>query len=315
MSVVENPIINQIEFEGNSKVSTRRTSKRKSSSSRERSSRAPRCSPTFSASSNSIGATASSPLHVDPQIIQRPQNRVDLIFSINEGPTTGVARINFIGNKVFDDDDAARRRSRPKRATGGKFLTTNDNYDPDRLPFDREQLRRFYVSHGYADFHVVSAVAELTPDRRELLHHLHGGRRRQVQVRQGRDQFEDQGASRPVAAPAGQDRSRRRLRRQSGARRPMDALINAVGTKGYAFAEVTSAHRAVTAIRKPIDLVLQDRAGTARLYRQDQHRRQQSHARQGHPSRIPACRRRRLQPRCWSIARAPAFAPWDSSRT
>ena len=103
VNVVENPIINQVVFEGNSKVSTR-TSPRKSSSSRARSSRAPRCRPTSSASSNSIAATASSPPRVDPQIIQRPQNRVDLIFSINEGPTTGVARINFIGNKVFDDD-------------------------------------------------------------------------------------------------------------------------------------------------------------------------------------------------------------------
>ncbi len=43
------------------------------------------------------------------------------------------------------------------------LLATNDNYDPDRLTFDREQLRRFYITHGYADFRVVSAVAELTP--------------------------------------------------------------------------------------------------------------------------------------------------------
>ena len=55
---------------------------------------------------------------VDPQIIQRPQNRVDLIFAINEGPTTGVARISFIGNKVFDDD-TLRDRSPPKKAPGG----------------------------------------------------------------------------------------------------------------------------------------------------------------------------------------------------
>ena len=86
-----------------------------------------------------------------PQIIQRPQNRVDLIFSITEGPTTGVARINFIGNKVFDDD-TLKGQIATEESAWYKFLATNDNYDPDRLTFDREQLRRFYVNHGYADF-------------------------------------------------------------------------------------------------------------------------------------------------------------------
>src|SRR6185312_2527038 len=100
---------------------------------------------------------------VDPQIIQRPQNRVDLIFSISEGPTTGVARINFIGNNVFDDG-TLKAQVATEESDWYKFLSSNDNYDPDRLTFDKEQLRRFYISHGYADFHVVSAVAELSPD-------------------------------------------------------------------------------------------------------------------------------------------------------
>ena len=54
-----------------------------------------------------------------------------------------------------------------------KFLASNDNYDPDRLAFDREQLRRFYVNHGYADFTVVSAVAQLAPESQRFLRHLH----------------------------------------------------------------------------------------------------------------------------------------------
>ena len=49
-----------------------------------------------------------------------------------------------------------------------KFLASNDNYDPDRLAFDREQLRRFYANHGYADFRVVSAVAQLAPNRQDF---------------------------------------------------------------------------------------------------------------------------------------------------
>ena len=49
-----------------------------------------------------------------------------------------------------------------------KFFTTQDTYDPDRLNFDRELLRRFYLANGYADFRVISAVAELTPDRKDF---------------------------------------------------------------------------------------------------------------------------------------------------
>ena len=69
---------------------------------------------------------------VDPQIIQRPQNRVDLIFSITEGPTTGVARINFIGNKIFDGD-TLKGQIATEESAWWKFLASNDNYDPDRL--------------------------------------------------------------------------------------------------------------------------------------------------------------------------------------
>jgi len=101
---------------------------------------------------------------VEPKIIQRPQNRVDLVFEIHEGPTTGISRIRFIGNRVFSDSDLKERIATAESAWW-KFLSTNDNYDPDRLTFDREQLRRFYLDHGYADFRVISAVAELTPDR------------------------------------------------------------------------------------------------------------------------------------------------------
>jgi outer membrane protein insertion porin family len=104
---------------------------------------------------------------VVPMIIQRPQNRVDLIFEINEGPATGVASINFVGNRIFSDDDL-RDQILTEESAWWRFLTTNDNYDPDRLTFDREQLRRFYMSRGYADFQVISAVAELAPDRRNF---------------------------------------------------------------------------------------------------------------------------------------------------
>jgi outer membrane protein insertion porin family len=101
---------------------------------------------------------------VDPKVIQLEQNRVDLVFEINEGEKTGIKQISFIGNKEFSDgqlqDVILTRVSRWYR-----FLSTADTYDPDRLTFDRELLRRFYLEHGYADFRVISAVAELAPDQ------------------------------------------------------------------------------------------------------------------------------------------------------
>lgn len=104
---------------------------------------------------------------VTPQVRELDQNRVDLIFEVDEGPVTGVRDINFIGNEEFSD-----RRLRDAivtaRSSWWNFFSSNDNYDPDRLEYDREQLRQFYNNRGYADFRVVSAVAELTPDQRDF---------------------------------------------------------------------------------------------------------------------------------------------------
>jgi outer membrane protein insertion porin family len=104
---------------------------------------------------------------VTPRIVELPQNRVDLIFEISEGPVTGVRRVNFMGNDSFSD-----RQLRSELVTveshWWRFFSTNDNYDPDRLEYDRELIRQFYQNRGYADFRVVSAVAELTPDQEDF---------------------------------------------------------------------------------------------------------------------------------------------------
>jgi outer membrane protein insertion porin family len=102
---------------------------------------------------------------VTPKIIEQPQNRVDLVFEISEGPITDVRRINFIGNERYSD-----RRLRSELVTSEsrwwRFFGSNDNYDPDRMEYDRELLRQFYQNQGYANFRVLSSVAELTPDQR-----------------------------------------------------------------------------------------------------------------------------------------------------
>ncbi len=164
--VVENPILNQVVYEGNSTLSNADLNMEVQVRPRMVFTRA-RVQADVQRIIELYRRSGHFAASVEPKIIQRPQNRVDLVFEINEGPTTGVAAINFIGNRVFSDTDL-REQIVTTTSAWWKFLTTNDNYDPDRLTFDREQLRRFYLGRGYADFRVVSAVAELTPDREDF---------------------------------------------------------------------------------------------------------------------------------------------------
>jgi outer membrane protein insertion porin family len=161
--VVENPIINRIAFEGNRKLNDKTLN--------EEVQLKPRVVYTRTKVQGDVkrildiyrrsGRFAAT---VEPKVVQLPQNRVDLIFEINEGAVTGVKRISFIGNKRFSDS-TLREVVRTTESRWWRIFSSDDNYDPDRVSFDRELLRKYYLSNGYADFRVVSAVAELTPDR------------------------------------------------------------------------------------------------------------------------------------------------------
>ena len=105
---------------------------------------------------------------VEPKIVQLEQNRVDLVFEINEGPQSRIRAINVIGNREFSDHEL-RSEMVTKQSSLTSFLGSGDVYDPDRLAYDQQKLRQFYLTKGYADFRVVSAVAELTPDRRDFI--------------------------------------------------------------------------------------------------------------------------------------------------
>ena len=105
---------------------------------------------------------------VEPQMVELPQNRVDVVFEITEGPKSKVRQINIIGNEVFSDNDL-RSEMVTKQSRFFRFFSSNTSYDPDRLAFDQQKLRQFYLTEGYADFRVVSAVAELTPDQRDFI--------------------------------------------------------------------------------------------------------------------------------------------------
>jgi outer membrane protein insertion porin family len=99
---------------------------------------------------------------VVPQIISRGNDRVDLVYVVKEGAKTTVRQINFVGNKIFGERQlgAVIKTSATNMLS---FLTGGDVYDPDRVAEDREQLRLYYRSKGYADASVSSAKAEYDP--------------------------------------------------------------------------------------------------------------------------------------------------------
>jgi outer membrane protein insertion porin family len=105
---------------------------------------------------------------VEPKIVQLEQNRVDVVFEVNEGPRSKIRQINILGNEKFGDGEL-RGEMVTKRTSLLSFLGSGAVYDPDRLAFDQQKLRQFYLTQGYADFRVVSAVAELTSDRQDFI--------------------------------------------------------------------------------------------------------------------------------------------------
>lgn len=166
VSVVENPIINRISFEGNSKLTDEVLLAEVQLRPRVVYTRT-RVQTDVSRVVELYRRNGRFAATVDPKVIRLDQNRVDLVFEIEEGPVTGIERISFVGNRAFSDS-RLRSELATKESAFYRILNPNDTYDPDRLAFDEELLRRFYQSRGYPDFRVVSSVAELTPDREEF---------------------------------------------------------------------------------------------------------------------------------------------------
>jgi outer membrane protein insertion porin family len=163
ITVVENPIINRVLFEGNSSI--------KEDKLKDEVTVRPRGIFTRAKAQQDVGRivelyrrSGRISANVTPQIVELPQKRVDLIFKIDEGPKSGVLRVNFLGNKAFSDNDL-RDVVVTEQSHWYKFFSSNANYDPDRLEYDKEQLRKYYRNRGFYDFRVSSAVAELSPDK------------------------------------------------------------------------------------------------------------------------------------------------------
>jgi outer membrane protein insertion porin family len=233
--VVENPIVNRIAFEGNSKLKDENLQQELTLRTRTVFTRA-KVQADVKRLQDVYRRTGRFAATIEPKVIQLPQNRVDLVFEINEGAVTGVQRINFVGNKNFADG-SLREQIQTRETRWYRFLSSDDVYDPDRLSFDRELLRKFYLSNGYADFRVVSAVAELSPDRE--------GFYVTFTIEEGeRYRFGDVDVSSQLR-DLKEDDLKSRLRAKKGAWYDADlvegtvtALTEFAGSAGYAFAEV-----------------------------------------------------------------------------
>jgi outer membrane protein insertion porin family len=166
VNLVENPIVNRIVFEGNHDIKDEDL--RKAISLRARAVFSPQTIAADRqkildqyASKSRFGAT------VTPQIIRLSHNRVDVIFKIDEATLTLINKISFVGNHDFSEARLAQVVS-SKETAWYRFFSSSDEYNPERIKYDAELLRRFYLHNGYVDFRIINATGELSPDRRRF---------------------------------------------------------------------------------------------------------------------------------------------------
>jgi len=164
VTVVENPVIGRVAFEGNKKIKDEQLTAEVQSKPRGALSR-----PLVQADAQRIAEiyrrSGRYDVRVNPVIIEGPNNRVDLVFEISEGVKTGVSSIDFVGNQAFSSyrlKDVIKTRESNLLS----FLASGDVYDPDRVEADRDLIRRFYLTHGYADVQVVAALTEYDPQKK-----------------------------------------------------------------------------------------------------------------------------------------------------
>jgi outer membrane protein insertion porin family len=167
VTVVENPVIGRIAFEGNKKVKDDQLTAEIQSKPRGTFSR-----PMVQSDAQRIAEiyrhSGRYDVSVTPEIIEQPNNRVDLVFTILEGPKTGIKSIEFIGNQVYSSY-RLRDIIKTRESNLLSFLGGADVYDPDRVEADRDLIRRFYLKHGFADVQVVAALTEYDPERKGFL--------------------------------------------------------------------------------------------------------------------------------------------------
>ncbi len=235
INVEENPVINKVLFDGNDKIDDSMLETEVQLKPRSMFSRS-KVQEDVQRILAVYKRTGRYAVVVEPQIIKRDQNRVDLIYNINEGPIALIDKINFVGNKYYSDDDLAAEIM-SKESRWYRIFSSAENYDAEKTNYDKELLRRFYLKRGYADFRVVSAVAELSPDKKSFVvtYVLDEGNRYKVRSTSVVSDMAD-----VDAAPLQED-----LLLQSGewfnanaVEKNVTSLTNVLGQKGFAFVDV-----------------------------------------------------------------------------
>jgi outer membrane protein insertion porin family len=235
VTVKENPIINELAFEGNSHIDD------------EQLTNEVQLRPRVVYTQTRVQADTKRILElyrrsgryaatVEPKVIPLDQNRVNLVFEIHEGDLTVVERIDFVGNKAFSDG-TLKGEILTKETAFYRFLSSDDIYDPDRLAADQEALKNFYTSEGYVDFVVVSAVAELSPDLKSFFltftvdegPRYHVG---QIDIQSTLKDLDPESLRQYIELGEGDWYD------SSSVDRSIDDMTTAIGTLGYAFVKI-----------------------------------------------------------------------------
>ena len=235
VTVVENPIVNRVSFEGNSAITDENLGKEGILSARQIYTRA-KVQDDVERQIELYRRSGRFAVRIEPKVIQLPQNRIDLVFEISEGPTTGISAINFLGNRVFSDDEL-RGVILTRESRWWRVFAASDNYDPDRVAYDGELLRQYYLSKGYADFSVVSTNAELTRNGESFFVNfvIEEGQKYsfgEARISTSLDTLDIIELEEQITHQAGEQYDQRALDKT------VDALTKVVGESGFAFANI-----------------------------------------------------------------------------
>ncbi|MBN2676388.1 MAG: outer membrane protein assembly factor BamA, partial [Alphaproteobacteria bacterium] len=163
VEIEENPVLNRISFEGNDEIDNETLQAEVDFQSRQPYS-APKVQLAVDRMLELYKRSGLFSVEIEPKIIERDNNRVDLVFEIQENEKTYILDIEVLGNKAFSDSEIESvMLSREKR--WWRFLSSFDTYDEDRIEYDKQLLTRHYRSNGFIDFKITNFEAGLTADR------------------------------------------------------------------------------------------------------------------------------------------------------
>lgn len=237
VDLVENPIVNRIAFEGNKKIKKQQLLDELSLRSRSvfTRSKVRRDTQRILELYKRLGRYSAQ---VEPKIIEQSQNRLDVVFEINEGAETFIRKIDFIGNRAFSATELEEEML-SKENRWYRWFTSMDTYDPDRFAYDQELLRRFYRRHGYMDFNIVSASAELSPNREDFYLTLVLDEGPRYKIGEIKVVSELKGLNADTVADAVSVKTGTWYSNVKIENSEL-ALINAIGAKGFPFVDVSS---------------------------------------------------------------------------